>query len=224
MTENEIKTILLRNNPEKLAIYLSIILEKCKDIAKESNMIGVFMAILVFLYYMADFKQLESLQIGPLSISDIKTVKIFIPLVFAFLIFRFVLLGAHKAELHKIIKEYTIEYFKFEDKIQQNALYMDDFTRSILPFSLYGEIGKLGHKGKSKFGCFGAILLFPITGFAVLPFILEYIWTKSFVEKYDTLNFTEKSTVVLTIWMLVLSLYYFIHTIIISIKENRESK
>jgi hypothetical protein len=223
MTENEIKTILLNNSEEKLNVYLNIILDKCKDIDKESNFIAVIMVILVFLYYMTGFKQPESLQIGPLTISDLNAVKIFIPLVFAFLIFRYVVLSAHKAELHKIIKEYTIEYFNFEDPNQKDALYIDDFTRSILPFSLYGEIGKLSFKGKSKFGCFGAILLFPISAVAILPYVLEYIWIKPYVEKYNTLDFTEKSTIILAIWMLALSFYYFLQTIIISIKENRES-
>ena len=77
------------------------------------------------------------------------------------------------------------------------------------------------YKGKSKFGCLGAILIFPITAITFVPFILEYYWIKEFVMKFDTLNFTQKSSVILSIWILLISVYYFIHNMIINMKENK---
>lgn len=221
MKNTEVKEIFENNTDDKLNIYLNILLSKCKDIAIESNLIAIIMLILILLFYMNDFAQPESLQIGPLSIKDINSIKIFIPLVFAFLIFRYIVISAHKAELHKIIKEYTKKFFNFDNPIPDDELYMDDFTRSLLPFSIYSEIGKLSHKGKSKFGCFGALLIIPISGLAFVPFILEYIWIKQYLIEYDTLNFTQKSSVILSIWILAVSIYYFIHIMIIGIKENK---
>lgn len=221
MKNLEIKKILLENTDDKLSEYLSILLDKCKEIAKESNVIALFMLILILLYYMADFSQLESLQIGPVGIKDINSIKIFIPLVFSFLIFRYIVLSAHKAELHKIIKEFSTEYFNFEDPLSEDVLHMDDFTRSLLPFSIYSEIGKLSHKGKSKFGCFGAILTIPISAIAIVPFVLEYYWIKEFIMQFDSLNFTQKSSVVLSIWVSIISIYYFIHTMIIGVREGQ---
>lgn len=221
MKNREVNDIFENNTDDKLNIYLNILLSKCKDISMESNLIAIIMLILILLFYMADFAQPESLQIGPLSIKDINSVRVFIPLVFAFLIFRYIVISAHKAELHKIIKEYTKKFFNFDDPIADDNLHMDDFTRSLLPFSIYSEIGKLSHKGKSKFGCFGALLIIPISGLAFVPFILEYIWIKKYLLEYNTLNFTQKSSVVLSIWILAISIYYFIHTMIIGVKENK---
>lgn len=220
MNDTEIKEILSNNTEDKLNTYLSILLSKCKDISIESNLLSLIMLVLILLFYMADFAQLENLRIGPLSIKDINSIKIFIPLVFAFLIFRYILISAHKAELHKIIKEYSKKFFNFTDPISEDVLHMDDFTRSILPFSIYSEIGKISHKGNSKFGCIGGLLIVPISFLSFAPFILEFIWIKNYLIDFEKFNFTQKSSLVLSIWILLISVYYFIQTMIISIKEN----
>jgi hypothetical protein len=220
MKNLEIKEMFRNNTDDKLNIYLSTLLAKCKDIEKENNLIALIMLILILLFYMADISQTESIQIGPLSIKDINSIKVFIPLVFAFLIFRYILISAHKAELHKIIKVFTKDFFNFNDSAQDDPLHMDDFTRTILPFSIYGELGNLSYKGKSKFGCFGAILIIPISGLALVPFILEFIWIKKFIIDFSTLNYTQKTSVILSIWILAISLYYFVHNMIIAVKEN----
>lgn len=221
MKNEEITNIFYKNTDEKLSEYLTILLSKCKDIARESNIIAIFMLLLIFLYYMLDFSQLESLQIGPAEIKDASSIKVFIPLVFAFLIFRYIILSAHKAELHKIIKEFSIEYFGFEDPISKDVIHIDDFSRTVLPFSIFSDISNLTHKGKSKFGCIGGLLIIPIGAIAIVPFILEYYWIKEFINQFENLNFTQKSSVILSIWIITLSIYYFIHNIIITVKENK---
>jgi hypothetical protein len=222
MTNNEIKEIFLRNSDEKLSEYLAILLAKCQAISRESNLIAIFMLLLILLYYMAGFSQLESLQIGPIGIKDINSIKIFIPLVFAFLILRFTLLSTNKAELQRIIKKFSSEYFSFKDPLSEDILHMDDFTRSILPFSLYDELGKLTNKGKkTRLGCIGLILIVPISTISVIPLILEYYWIKDFIMNFDNLNFTQKSSIVLSIWILVISIYYLLCMMIIGVKENK---
>lgn len=220
MKNEEINEIIKKNSDDKLNIYLSALLSKCKDIEKENNFIALVMLILILLFYMADISKTESIQIGPISIKDINSIKVFIPLVFAFLIFRYIVISAHKAELHKIIKVFTRDFFKFKDLIEEDALRMDDFTRTILPFSIYGDLSNLSHKGKSKFGCFGALLIFPLSSIVIIPFVLEFIWIKQFIIDFSKLNFTQKSSIILSIWILVISLYYFVHNMIIAVKEN----
>lgn len=219
MKNYEVKDILIKNNDDKLNIYLNILLSKCKDIAIESNLIAIIMLILILLFYLTDFAKADSLQIGPLSIKDINSVKVFIPLVFSFLILRYFIISSHKAELHKIIKEFSKNHFCFETS--ENIFFIDDFTRSLLPISIYDEIGKLNYKDKSKLGCIGALLIFPISGLAFTPFIFEFIWIKKYIYEFNTLNLMQKSSVILSIWILLISVYYFFHTMKIEIKENK---
>jgi hypothetical protein len=178
------------------------------------------MLILILLFYLADFSQLLSLQVGPVEVKDVNSIKIFIPLVFAFLIFRYIVISAHKAELQKVVTEFTSEYFDYEDPILADGLHMDDFTRSMLPFSIYSELSKLSHKGKSQFGCVGALLIIPISLISFIPFVLEYIWIKEFILQFETLNFYQKSSIILSIWIIAISIYYIIHTLIINFKGD----
>jgi len=217
MKNEEIEQIINQTESDKLNLYLSILLSKCKDIEKENNFIALIMILLVLLFYSASFGELDTLQIGPISIKQINSVKIFIPLVFSFLIFRYLIISSHKAEIEKIIKIFSRDFFNVENNDIEK---LDDFTRSILPISIYAEINNLTTKGKSKFGCFGAILIFPIVGIALIPYTLQFIWLKDFLINYDKFNFFQKSAIVLSIWITILSLYYFIHSIIIRMKEN----
>lgn len=217
MKNEEIEQIINKTETDKLNIYLSLLLSKCKDIEKENNFIALIMILLVLLFYSASFGQLDSLKIGPISIKEINSIKIFIPLVFSFLIFRYLIINSHKAEIEKIVKIFSRDFFKIENNDIEK---LDDFTRTILPISIYTEINNLTTKGKSKFGCFGAILIFPIVGIAIIPYTLQFIWLKDFLSNYDKYNFFQKSAIILSLWITILSLYYFIHSIIIKMKEN----
>ena len=211
MKIKELRNILKENEDDKLRIYLDLILSKCKDMARESNLIALLMLLLILLFYLTEFSKVESISVGPISIKDLNSVKVFIPLVFAFLILRYILISAHKAELNKIIIEYTKNYFNYKDPLPEDVLHLDDFTRSILPFSIYSEINKLNNRGSSKIGCLGAVLVFPIIGLTFVPFILEYVWIKQYILVFDELNFIQKSSIILSVWIIAISIYYIIH-------------
>ena len=184
--------------------------------------LGIIMLILILLFYLIDNTKAESLSIGPISIKDLNSIKIFIPLVFAFLILRYQVINSHKAELIRIVKKFSLLYFDF-DNSNTKPEFTDDFTRTLLPISIYEEFNKLNYKGTSKIGCIGAIFTFPLTiGLTLLPFIFEYVWIKDLILDFKNLVLFEKVTIVLTIWTIILTLYYFIHTIVISIKENTD--
>ncbi|MDI6031477.1 hypothetical protein QLS91_00180 [Flavobacterium sp. LB2P84] len=220
MKNEEIRDIIAKNDDDKMSFYLSTLLSKCKDIEKENNFIALLMIILILLFYSTNFAQLESLQIGPLSVKDVNSVKVFIPLVFSFLIFRYILINNHKGEIERIIKNFTKEFFNYEDmKIDINTQ-IDDFTRTILPISNYAEISHLTTKGISKFGCFGSILILPLTLIVLIPFFLEYIWIKDYLNDFPKFNFFQKASIILSIWINIVSIYYIIHRAIISYKEN----
>ncbi|KFC20563.1 hypothetical protein [Chryseobacterium sp. FH1] len=98
---------------------------------------------------------------------------------------------------------------------------MDDFVRSIFPFSIYSEINNLAFKGKSVLGCLGAILIFPLTIILTLaPFILEFILLKDLIKNWQESNFLAKASITLTIWLILISFYFPLHKFIIVFKEN----
>jgi hypothetical protein len=221
MKNSEIKDFLSTNDDSNVSFYLSTIIEKLKDISRENNKIGIFMIVVIFLFYLIENSIARSINIGPISIDDLTAIKVFIPLFFAFLILRYKVINSHKAELIKISKKITEHKFGI-DNSNIKPEFTDDFTRSLLPLSLYEEVIKLNYKGTSFIGCLGTILTIPITIIlALVPYFFELLWLKE--QLYDFLNYNlyEKASFILTIWVLVFSLYYMIHTMSIAIKEAK---
>ena len=221
MKDSEISDFLSSNDDSNISFYLSTIIDKLKDISKENNKIGIFMIVVIFLFYLIENSIARSINIGPISIDDLMAIKVFIPLFFAFLILRYKVINSHKAELLKISKKITEYKFGVENSNIEPE-FTDDFTRVLLPLSLYEEINKLNYKGTSIVGCLGAILTLPITiVITLVPYFFEFLWIRDQFYNFSNFNLYERSSFILTIWVLVFSLYYMIHTMAIAIKEAR---
>ena len=148
-------------------------------------------------------------------------IRIFIPLVFAFLILRYKVINSHKAELIKIIKKISNQHFSYDNK-NVDIAFIDDFTRTLLPISIYEEFNKFNYKKTS--GCIGTIIILPLSiALMLIPYIFEYFWLKELIIDFLGMNFYGKTSTIITIWVLILSIYYFIQTMRLSIIENERN-
>jgi regulatory protein YycI of two-component signal transduction system YycFG len=221
MKDAEIKEFISSNDDENISFYLSNIIDKLKDISKENNKLGVFMTVVILLYYLIDNSIAKSINIGPISIDNLTKIQIFIPAFFAFLILRFKVINSHKAELLKFSKKITEHKFGIENSNIEPE-FTDDFTRILLPLSLYEEIQKLNYKGASFIGRIGAIITLPLAIILVLiPYFFEFLWLRELYSKFSGFNVYEKATYIVTIWILIFCLYYLVHTIANSMKEQK---
>lgn len=220
MTEKEIKLLIKNNQPERLNLFLSGILDKSKSLDRQINLTSIGMLILILIYYLGELNIGSEIQLGPLKIDDVKTLLYIFPLIFSFLILRFVILSSHKAEVKKLIKIFANDYFNF-DNSKVDILFTDDFTRLILPVSIYDEIGKFNLKTKT--GCLSVLLTFPMLFIAVAPYFFVIIWTYPQLSNFSMLGLYDKILLISTIWIFSLSILYFIKTMIIGVKENNPS-
>ena len=76
MKEREIENLIATNDKDKLSFYLSNIISKSRDIERENNRLGIMILILILLFYLIDYTKVESLNIGPISIKDLNSIKI----------------------------------------------------------------------------------------------------------------------------------------------------
>lgn len=218
MTEKEISQLIENNQPDRLNLFLSRILDKSKNLDRQLNLTSIGMLVLILIYYLGKLNVGSEIQLGPLKINDSTTLLYILPLIFSFLIFRFVVLSSHKAEMKKLIKVFTKDYFAF-DNSKVDILFTDDFTRLILPVSIYDEIGKFNLKTKT--GCLSVLLTLPMILLSVAPYFFVVIWTYPQLIKFSTLSLYDKTLIVITIWVLLLSVFYFIKTMIVGVKENK---
>jgi hypothetical protein len=191
MKDTDIEEFISSNNDENISFYLLTIIDKLKDISKENNKLGVFMVVVIFLYYLIENSIAKSINIGPISVEDLTKIQVFIPAFFAFLILRFKIINSHKAELLKLSKKISEYKFGIKNTNIKNE-FTDDFTRNLLPLSLYEEINKLNYKGSSLVGCLGAIITFPLTIILTFtPYFFEFIWLKDLYWNFSEFNFYE---------------------------------
>lgn len=217
MTEKEIEQLIKNNQPDRLNLFLSGILDKSKNLDRKLSVTSIGMLVLILIYYLGKLNLGSEIQIGPLKINDTTTLLFIFPLIFSFLILRYVILSSHKAEIKKLIRIFAKEYFTF-DNSKVDVLFTDDFTRLILPVSIYDEIGKFNLKTKA--GCFSVLLTLPMILLVFAPYFIVAIWTYPHLSEFSALGLNDKILLISTIWILLLSIFYFIKTMILGVKEN----
>lgn len=220
MTEKEINNIIESNDTENLNFYLSILLQKANQLDKERNWLSLAMLILFLIYHLADYKASGSIQIGPITLNDVNSIKIFIPLVFSFSMLRYVIVSSHKAELQNIVRIFSYKHFNFNSS-PSDIIFIDDFTRTLMPISNHEELNKFTFK--SKPGCGSFLLLLPLVGIMILPIIVLIYWLYPQILVFKTLNLISKASLLFTVWIILLIIFYIVKSMIIGAKENQRA-
>lgn len=219
MTNSEIQSLIEANDSEKLTFILNNFIEKAKGLEKEANFLGIGMLLLILLYYLGDLQTPGDIQIGIITITDLSALLFLVPLIFSFLILRYVIISSHQAEVRKIIKVLTKEYFNY-DNSNINPIFTDDLTRLLLPVSILDEINKINLK--RKVGCISLLFLLPIGILIPMPFVLIGSWLYPQIKDFSQLDFFQKAVSALTCYIILLTLYYFIKNLFIGAIEGKE--
>ena len=223
MKKTDIDKFIESNSTESINLYFSELLTKSKAIDKENNKIVFFLLLLIFIYYLTDFAVIESINLGFLLIKNVESVKVFIPLIFSFIIFRFAIINTHKAEIKKIVRKIAYKHFNFDNQ-SLDIVYTDDFSRTVLPISVYDELNKFNFK--TNVGCLNSIIMIPLVAFPALvisasPFVIEWFWLKPMIIDFNNIELIQKGVVVLTIWIIILSFVYYIKTLALAVTEDK---
>lgn len=215
MKISTLKKIIKNNSEERNLNYYNSLISKSNEISKECNFLGILMLLIFLINYIIDYSKLESIEIGILQIKDANSLKIFFPLVFTFLILRYILISTHRTELNQILNIFSREFFNvnYEENVDETPIFaVDDFSATFLPFSIYQEFNNISRKGKSKLGCIGAVIIVPFSLIlTVLPLILDIYWIYRLITNWSEYNLIQQSSIVFTIWILVVIFYYIIH-------------
>lgn len=217
MKKKEIVHLIKSNDTDKLNLYITELLDKSKILDRQINLTSIGMVILALLFYLGNLNVVTEIQLGPLKVGDVTILSFILPLTFSFLILRYIILNAHKAEIKDVISVFAKEYFDY-DNSKIGGLETDDFTRLILPISMYDEIGKLAYKSRN--GCLSVLFPLPILAIVFAPYILVTSWLYPQVMKFSSIDISNKLLLITTIWILLFSVFYVVKTMVIG--YNRE--
>lgn len=220
MNRKEILKFIEENQGEHLWDFYNKIYDNLIDLNRRIDRISFYLIIIVFFYFISVKLTISSIQIGPISISDISILPKLLPLLFSYLLYELALTSGHKAEVFITLKFIFLTLYKQE--VIPNELEYDKnnfFTRLISPFSYSLEIGKFN----TTKSCIGAILVIPLISLIFIPFYIEYRMLKDvFVNYwYDIIG---KLSFCLSIWILLMLLYYYLNLWKESLKNQKLEK
>ena len=103
------------------------------------------------------------------------------------------------------------DYFK-------NRYRVNFFTRLVSPFSFWSELNNYFEK---KVGCLGVLLLIPSFSIIFIPFYFEFVCIKFIILNYWA-SWLAKISIILSVWLLLVTLYFFYQTMVQTNTINKE--
>lgn len=216
----EIDEFIQNNTIENLKDFFNVLIEKLNTTNKRNDKLSLLMGVLVTLYFIIDKNIVSSIDFGPISINDISLTKLFIPLIFAFVLLVYATLNAHRAMLLQNIKRIGSTLYKLQESPLEDPYYPNSFLRLIMPFSIWEELSNK-YVGNGKFGCLALFMILPLFPLILFPFVFEFYAIKTMLQNNWGNGILEKTIIVLTIWIILTSIIYYIKLLSSSIKENR---
>ena len=187
MTDKEIDEFIHNNTTENLKEFFNGLIEKLNTTNKRNDKLSLLMGILIIVYFIIDKNIVSSINLGPISINDISLTKLFIPLIFAFVLLVYATLNAHRAMLLQNIKSIGTTLYKLQESPLEDPYYPNSFLRLIMPFSLWEELSSK-YIGNGKFGCLTLFMILPI-----FLTILIYLLQQSNVNLKSNFEFALKN-------------------------------
>jgi len=193
---------------------------KVQGLDSRIKILILYIVIVVFLYIVSSNVSFGSFQIGPISITDISVLSKLFPVIFSYLMFELVTTTAHRSEVNSTLNFIFFKLNKHEIGERENK---EALSRIFLPYTTWNEALRINTSG--KLGCvfFGILILLPIFSIIILPLYFEYLLLKDLFTNYfdDTFG---KLSFCLSVWLTIISVWYFIFLMKINIKQTKENK
>ncbi|SDY05344.1 hypothetical protein SAMN05444411_1161 [Lutibacter oricola] len=220
MTDKEINEFIKNSTIEDLKDYFNKLIERLNESSKRNDKLSLLMGILIVSYFIIDKNSVSNINLGIISINDMSIAKILIPLIFAFVLLIFATLNAHRAKITKNIKIIGQSLYNLKEDPLADSYYPNSFLRLIMPFSYLEELNSKYMKN-GKFGCLTLFMTIPLYPIIALPFIFEFIALRKMILNDWSNGVFEKIITILTIWIILISIVYYIKLLSTSINENK---
>jgi len=219
MKLSEIERLTEKNDRDQLHSYLTITIDKSKSLEKEVKQLTITMLLLIVLHYFIDTSTGTGLTIMGIEIKDLEVAKTFMPLIFAFILLKYIILTFHKMDLGRIIKIVACKYFDYKTAEDEDVY---DFIRCLVPVSIYTEVNKFFIL---KGGCVAMLFITILTlSVFIFPLVIELIWLWDLVLEFECLDFYGKCSVGLTICLILIMITILFKNIYYLMKDQSKKK
>ncbi|NOQ26152.1 MAG: hypothetical protein GQ564_12380 [Bacteroidales bacterium] len=220
MTKEEIDRFIENNEKEDIKSFFDKLILKLEATNRSNDKILIWLILLIFIYFSVDLNIFSQLKLGPIVLTDNSFIKLFIPLVFTYLLLKFMTLNTYRSLILKNIRQIGGFLFSLKEGVSDNSTYSNSFLQIIMPFSFWEEISsKYMRKGKA--GCISLLMISPVFLLILVPFVFEYIIIRDLFMNFWKIGLIQKAVTISTIWIFLAVIIYYIRLVRIDLEENK---
>jgi hypothetical protein len=183
--------------------------EKLKDLNKIEEKFSIGVVFLIVVHLIFSKENINSLEVGPISIKDVSIVPITIPVLLTYILFNLYVINKQKKDVINALRIYSYIFFRQE------------YTRLFLPYTFSTEVSSILEDKPNAFtSLIGFILLLPLMLIGLLPY---YFLLRMLMAVYNEYYFTNLGfySFWISIWLFLIMIFYLITT---AISENKKDK
>jgi hypothetical protein len=209
MTKEEIDKFIENNTEEDIKTFFDKLIINLEVSNRSNDKILIWLTLLIFIYFSVDLKIFSQLKLGPLVLTDSSFIKLFIPLVFTYLLLKFMTLNTHRSLIIMNVRQIGGFLFSLNEGISEDSIYSNSFLQIIMPFSFWEEISSK-YMRKGNVGCLTLLMILPVFSLVFVPFIFEYIIIRDLFVDFWEIGWVQKAVTVSTIWMFLAVIIYYV--------------
>jgi hypothetical protein len=186
--EEKIREFILATPESDLEDYSEKLYGSLKDMNEKENKFGLWFVVILLLYFLSKNSQMESVDIGLITLTDTSIISKLLPLLLGYLLFNMILLTSHKKDVMLALNLLS------ENKFNQEPVKRGDksYTRSLLiklffPYAFSNSISNVvSEKASIGQAVVGLILLLPIIIIVLIPYVAYIMMIIDIYRNYTT--------------------------------------
>ncbi|WP_034893755.1 hypothetical protein [Gillisia sp. Hel_I_29] len=202
--------------------YFDKLLSKLESLKSENIKTQMWLLALIMIYYGIDLKLFSEINLGTFSIStNQEIIKLLIPLIFNYFFLQFAAINSQRGTIISNIRQIGGYIYNTKNDIFEESMYSKSFLLGIMPFSIAEEVqSKYLDKGKLKIDTI--LLTIPLIAIMVIPIIFPVLAIIDLLDAQWSLNWFSKIITVLTIWLFLVTIFYYVRLIIKSVADVKQ--
>ena len=222
MNKEETKKFLNSNLPENIQDYFDKLLNKLQSLKTENIKTQIWLLALIIIYYGIDLKLFSEINLGTISIStNQEIIKLLVPLIFNYFFLQFAAINSQRGMIISNIRQIGAHIYNTKNDIFEESMYSKSFLLGIMPFSLAEEVqSKYLNKGKLKIDAY--LFTIPLIAILFIPLVFPIMAIINLFNEQWSLNWFNKTITILTIWLFLVTIFYYVRLIIKSVTDVKK--
>jgi len=212
------------NEPEKIEAYIQRLIENIKEASTLVSRYYLYLVLIVFSYYLLKESQLDTINLGIVQISDLKIIKILIPLVFVIIYLILLVAENRKQNLShqaKVLFNMRNKTDLIPDDLQRT--HFNEFNSSFLPYNFITELTHKISYNKITGIIVTLVLVLLVFFLSGALFVFEFFMLKDLYSLWNEEMIVKIITIITTV-LFAISIYFALRFGYINSTEEKRDK